>query len=241
MKKIYIFLFFVAVSFELSAQDPLLIKRSWIKTKVENLSKQKMAPNNSYLRYTFDLSQVSISFKPAWNEYTQTWKLKGKRLALGYDTYDVVELTDTSLVIKIDGFSKMSFLSEDYISSKAKYLDSIGIFNAMPLYKASEMITPRYAKGITLKAAIQPPLHGLPKEVTFYLTFIVTERGEIQNIKVIKGVTKEFDNEVVNRLQKTSGSWQPAMYKLKPIQTEMFYQAKFLPTMYLSQPKNIMN
>ena len=40
-----------------------------------------------------------ISFSPAWDTYKQEWSIDGNRLTIGYDTYTIETLTDTSLTI----------------------------------------------------------------------------------------------------------------------------------------------
>lgn len=60
------------------------------------------------------------------------------------------------------------------------------------------------------------------------MTFIVTESGKVENIKIIKGITDGFDNEIIKQLQSTSKDWKPAKYRSLPIQTKMFYEIKYL-------------
>ena len=86
-----------------------MVERSWIKRTVENLFQRVMEPDTLYTRYTFGRSKLFISFYPGWDDYNQEWSIKKNKLTIGFDTYDVEELTDTSPVIKLDGFRKVSF------------------------------------------------------------------------------------------------------------------------------------
>jgi len=197
---------------------------------VENLSQTEIAPDTMYTRYTFDKSKLYISFYPAWDDYQQQWSSNKDNLTIGFDTYHIEVLTDTSLVIKLDGFRKFSFLAEDYLSNKEKNLDSIGVYNGKPLYKANNFITPRYLKGKSLRELLQKNTGGynIRKAIRFLLTFIVTENGKIENIKVVKSITYGFDNEIIKQLQSTSKDWKAAKYKSSAIQTEMFFEIKYL-------------
>lgn len=197
---------------------------------VENLSDREITPDTLYTRYTFDKSKLYISFYPGWDDHQQEWSTNQDYLTIGFDTYHIEELTDTSLIIKLDGFRKFSFLAEDYLSNQDKYLDSIGLYNGKVLYRANNFITPRYQKRKALSELLQRNTGGynIKKANRFLLTFIVTENGEIENIKVIDGITYGFDKEIVKQLQSTSKDWKAAKYKSKAVQTEMYYEIKYL-------------
>jgi len=230
MKHFIFFAAFFNFSIIGSSQNIRRIEKSWVKMSVENLSQTEIAPDTMYTRYTFDKSKLYISFYPAWDDYQQQWSSNKDNLTIGFDTYHIEVLTDTSLVIKLDGFRKFSFLAEDYLSNKEKNLDSIGVYNGKPLYKANNFITPRYLKGKSLRELLQKNTGGynIRKAIRFLLTFIVTENGKIENIKVVKSITYGFDNEIIKQLQSTSKDWKAAKYKSSAIQTEMFFEIKYL-------------
>jgi hypothetical protein len=230
MKHIIFFVGFFGFSHIAYSQNAKKIQRSWIKMSVENLSQTEIDPDTLYTRYTFDKSKLYISFYPGWDDYQQEWSTNQDNLTIGFDTYHIEALTDTSLIIKLDGFRKYSFLAEEYLTNQEKYLDSIGVYNGKPLYKANNFITPRYLKGKSLREVLQKNTedYNIKKANRFLLTFIVTEDGEIENIKVVKGITDGFDNEIIKQLQSTSKDWRAAKYKSNPIQTEMFYEIRYL-------------
>ncbi|HSC54955.1 MAG TPA: hypothetical protein VLC98_15080 [Phnomibacter sp.] len=230
MKHIILSIAFCSASLVCLSQNAKKIQKSWVKMAIENLSQKEIATDTLYTRYTFDKSKLYISFYPGWDDYQQEWSIDRDNLTMGFDTYHIEELTDTSLVIKLDGFRKVSLLAEEYLSGQEKYLDSIGVYNGKPLYKANKFITPRYLKGKSLQAQIQKNTSGynIKKANRFLATFIVTENGEIENIKVVKGIGEGFDKEVVRQLQQTSKDWKAARYKASAIQTEMFYEIKYL-------------
>ncbi|MGI4739724.1 MAG: energy transducer TonB [Janthinobacterium lividum] len=206
------------------------IQKAWIRTSAENLSDRDIGPDTLYTRYTFDKPKLYISFYPGWDDYQQEWTINQDKLAIGFDAYHIEELTDTSLVIKLAGFRKYSFLTEDYLSSQKKYLDSIGVYKGKVLYKANNFITPRYLKGKPLGTIIQKSVEGYNvKRANYFLaTFVITESGEVENIKILKGITSGFDNEIIKQLQSTSKYWKPARYRKNAVQTEMRYEIKYL-------------
>ena len=230
MKNAIFFVAFLSISVVVFSQNPGEFQKSWIKMSIENLSQTAMDPDTLYTRYTFDKSKLYISFYPGWDDYKQDWSIKKNNLTIGFSTYRVDELTDTSLVIVADGFRKLSFLAEEYLTNQEKYLDSIGVYNGKPLYKANNYITPRYLMGKSLREELQKSVsgYGIPRANHFLVTFIVTENGEIENLKLIKGIIDGFDNNIIKQLQATSKAWKAAMYKSKPIQTEMFFEIKYL-------------
>ncbi len=235
MKQTIFFIAFFSLSLAGVSQNSKGIQKSWIKMSVENLGQTELEPDTLYTRYTFDKAKLFISFYPGWDDFQQEWSISHESLTIGFDTYHIDELTDTSLVIKLNGFRKISFLAEDYLAHQAKYLDSIGIHNGRTLYKANRFITPRYLKGKSLSKSIQKDTdkYNIKKATLFLLTFIVTESGKVENIKVLKGITYGFDAEVIKQLQSTSKDWKPAKYRSIPIQTEMFFEIKYLDSIVL--------
>lgn len=212
------------------AQNQKMIQRSWIKTSVENLSDRPVEPDSLYIRYTFDKVGLNISFYPGWDDYKQTWSVNGNKLKIDFDTYKIEALTDTTLVLFLDGFRRMKFVSEDYVSKQKQNLVYLNDYNGKALYKANQCITPRFAGKESLQNLILKKVEGyhVVKASYFLVTFVVGEDGEVGNIKIIKGITDGFNKEVENQLVKTSKNWKPAYFQGKPIQTEISYEIKYL-------------
>jgi hypothetical protein len=218
----------------LHAQHQKKLQKAWIKKTVEDLSGKNKEPNTSYTRYTFDKSGTwYVSFYPGWDDYKREWSVNINDLTLGFDTYKIEELTDSSLIISLNGFRRVTLLSEDYVSSQDKNLIPMGTFNDKPLYKANDFITPRYATKTSLSEFIQQDTErfNIKKATYFLATFIVTEKGEVEDIQVVKGIKKDFDAEIVKQLKKTSKKWKPAYFKGVPVQTQMFYDIKYLDSL----------
>jgi hypothetical protein len=221
------------LSFEAFAQHQKKIQRSWIKTSVENLSDRPVKPDTLYTRYTFGKTALNISFYPGWDTFKQTWAVSGNHVTIGFDTYVIETLTDTSLVIALDGFRRISFLAEDYLSGQDKNLVSLGEYNGKPLYKANRYVTPRFTGKAAFRDLIQKNTEGynIKKASYFLATFVVTEEGKVENVQVIKGITEGFDREITKQLLNTSKDWKPAYFRGKPIQTQMYYDIKYLDSL----------
>lgn len=215
------------------AQSQPTIQRSWIKTAVENLSDKPAEPDSLYIRYTFDKAALHISFSPGWDDYLQTWSLRGNKLAIGFDTYSVEALTDTTLTLFLSGFRRMRFVSEEYVSSQKQHLTYLRDYNGRALYKANNYITPRFTSKESLRNLIQKKVEGyhIVKASYFLATFIVDEEGKVEHVSIVKGITPGFDAEVASQLLKTSKSWKPAHFQGKPIPTEMAYEIKYLDSL----------
>ena len=187
-----------------------------------------MDPKPNYIRYTFAASDLGISFNAGWNENHRPWSIENGRLKIGNDNYEIEVLNDSSLQISSAGFRRIKFVSEDYLKNDPEHLDSIGQFNGVTLFKANSFITPRYTRPESLTDAIQKDLNEGNKAAYFIMTFVVTKEGKLENAQVVSGVDKSFDKQAVKNLLKTSGSWTPAYFQGRPIQTLMKYDIQFL-------------
>lgn len=205
------------------------LQKAWIKIKIENLSGQPIEPDTLYIRYTFTNSEVKFSFYPGWDDYKQTAAHNGSSLTIGFDTYTIEELTDTSLVIALEGFRRFRFLAETYLANQKENLEPLGQYNAQPLYRANHFITPRYKKE-KLGEQLQKNLEGYHgTEAAYFLaSFVVTAEGKVENVKVVHGISEGFANEFTKQILKTSKQWQPALVNGQPVQTEMKYEIKYL-------------
>jgi len=230
MSKLLIATILIVFSVTSFAQTQKKIQRSWIKYSIEDLSGKSTEPDTLYIRYTFEKSSLNISFYPGWDDYKLTWSVNNEKATIGFDTYTIETLNDSILVIFLEGFRRMRFIAEDYLSNQEKYLDSIGEYNGKPLYKANRYITPRFTGKDNFRNLIRKNVEGynIKKASYFLASFIVTEEGKVENVKVIKGITEGFDREITKQLLETTKKWKPAYFQGRPIQTEMIYDIKYL-------------
>lgn len=230
MKQILLYTLVFLIALPSFGQHQKQLQRSWIKMKAENLSANEIAPDTSYTRYTFTKANLYISLYPGWDDYIQNWSVTGDNITTRYDTYKIEELTDTSLTISLEGFRRFKFLSEEYLGSQEINLIPLGQYNNKPLYKANNFITPRYAKRTSLYNMIQKNVERfrIKKAAHFMATFVITQTGKLEHIQIVNGITEAFDGEIIKQLNKTAKDWKPAYYKGDPIQTQMFYEIKYL-------------
>ena len=77
-----------------------------------------------------------------------------------------------------------------------------------------------------VKAAANPAQGKVTVQGKVTLSFVISESGEIKDVKVLEGVDKEWDAEAV-RVVSSSPKWTPAMRQGKPMATEMLYVVPF--------------
>jgi len=219
----------ITSSIPASGQQKQRLQKSWIKTAVYSLPGNEKLQDTLYTRYTFHKGDAYISFYPGWNGSPNTWSADGDQLTIGFTTWSIEALTDSTLTISQAGFRRMVFYAEDYLARDTAHLVRIGEFNNEPLYKANKYITPRYKK-TEFRAFIEKDLEGynIKKANYFAVSFIISKTGAVEDIRVIKGITEGFDASVIGQLKKTSGSWTPATFQGKPIQSQLIFDIKYL-------------
>lgn len=228
---LFLFLFSMSLLSGMAQQKPTL-QKSWIKVSTENLSDKPIAPDTLYTRFAFGKHEVKFSFYPGWDDYRQPLTRQNNDLTIGFDTYQIEELSDTSLTIALAGFRRYRFLAEEYLNSKDENLQALGEYNGKPLYRANRYITPRY-KREGLRDEMQKNLEDYHdgKAAYFLATFIVTMEGKVEHVQIVRSISEGFDREFVRQLLKTSKDWQPATFKGQPVQTQMSYDIKYLQSL----------
>jgi hypothetical protein len=207
-------------------------KKSWIKISSEDLSATSAVGDTAYTRYTFDNDLVNVSFEPAWDGITMNWQYIANGIRIGFQDYTINESTDTSLILEAPGFRRIKLLAEEYLIRKSEMPIAVDTLNGKPVYLANKIITARFQKGKSLSNELEKYSHGynIRKLSKLRIAFIVDERGFIQNIKVLEGITEGLDNSMVEAISKTSKKWKPARYNGTPIQTLMFFESRYINT-----------
>jgi hypothetical protein len=213
------------------AQEKLL-RKSWIKSSIEQLNRKATEPDTNYLRYTFENTVVLYGFEPGWNSMQMPFSIKGKTLTLGFDHWTIETLTDSTLTIFLNGFRRMHFVAETHLQNNERSLVEIGEHNGKPLYKANRSITPRYMKPNALADDIlkqdRSDDYNIRTAGIFMMSFIVDEKGKIQAPQVIRSVAEGYDKNVIRELIKTSKHWKPAIFRGQPVQTRVIFEVQFL-------------
>ena len=210
------------------AQGKKNIMRSWIKREAFDLAKNEPVDDTLYTRYSFSKNALYISFYPGWNDYRQDWSLSGDRLTIGYDTYIIESLTDSTLTISLQGFRRIVFDEESYLNRKEKPV-VVGQLGGEPVYEATRYITPRYENEDFQKTIKQNLVgYNIKRAITFNASSIVKKDGTVDSVHVINGITYGFDEEVCKQLRQTSKKWKAAVYNGQPVQARMVYTIKYL-------------
>lgn len=226
---IYLLLFFGPFLLHAQSQNRKM-QKAWIKISTVNLSPDPIATDTTYARYSFDENKVNISFNPASNGNSFDWQLTDNSLMVAYETYSIEELTDSTLVFSKENFRRFRFVSE-VVYCKYKTPDITVRFNDQPVYVASNYLTARYKKDKSLYKVIEEELdrhYSVRHKNTFIAKFIVTAKGKIERIEVVKGISAAFDNDVVKLIGKSGGDWHPAKIDTTPVNCEMTFQLNYL-------------
>lgn len=235
LKRFRLVMIFLILFCTVSIAQEKLLKKSWIKHSIQEFSRQQQDPDSTYLRYTFEHSQILFGFDPGWHSMTMPFSVKRNLLTLGVDQWTIEELTDSTLTIFLSGFRRISFYSEDYLRTLDQDISQIGQHNGKPLYKANQIITPRYKRPVPLindiKKQDRTDDYNIRKAGIFLMSFIVTDEGKIEDPKILKGVASGFDASIIKELLKTSKQWDPATLKGRPIQTLMMFEIEFLDSL----------
>ena len=202
--------------------------KSWIKVESEDLTGKISTLDTTYTRYTFSRSEAYISLNPAWDDYNMKCDLQGNQIQIGYQIYNIEELTDTTFSIHAPGFRKIKFKSEKYLCQNPIVLRKIGEKNSIPVYQASDTLTPRYIKG-KLDLLLEKNSHGynIVQATYFRMDFTITEKGKVEDVVVTKSISYGFDKGMVEEIINTSGKWKPAYFNEMPVKTRMFFERKY--------------
>jgi hypothetical protein len=235
---IYIILF-VLLSNLVHGQNRNLMKKSLIKVSTDNLSDSSASRDTLYTRYFFDRDIVHVSLEPAWDGLTMKWEFTNNGIKIGFQDYTIKELSDTSLVLEEQDFRRIRLLTEEYLISKSKMPVVIDTLNGKPVYRANKIITARYQKGKSLSNELEKLSHGynIRQLSRLRIEFVVNEKGLVQNVKVVEGITPGLDNAMASAILNTSKKWKPAQYDGQPIQVLMTFESRYINT----SPVQILN
>jgi hypothetical protein len=225
MKKILLIaitLFVCSVSFSQT------IKKSWIVTQIENLSDQHVNTEQKYERYDFTSNDAYVSFYPGWYGTNVEWSLTDKYLKLGFETYLLETLTDSTLIFSKDGFRRFKLISEEAYSRVKPKPDTTLTLNGRSVYIANDYYTPRLKKQYKISELIKMSDYNIKTEIIFLAKFVVTEKGKIDRIEIVNGINEGFDQEFKKLMLQTSGKWTPLVLNNKPVNSQLTYTIHYL-------------
>lgn len=206
-----------------------LTKHNWIKMQVENLSDQPISQDTVYTRYAFSGKSVNISLNPAWNGSEFLWSYSNAPfLTIGFQTYILEEMTDSTLVISAPEFRRFHFISEEAYA-KQQAPDTTTRFNDHTVYVSSKYLTPRLKYHLfNLITDKCDKLKVGQKAITFRATFIVTDHGKVEDVKIVSGISEGYDSEFLKQMKKTSGDWAPAKIGEQAVYSQMTFEVKYM-------------
>lgn len=247
--KILILTFLLILSYASKGQDSkhditgswILIKRNY--NSGEDLP-SKLVLKESYYRFDFkDYGKVFKSFSPSDNGFDFAYSISGRNIKIGFVNYYLELLTKDSLILieeGNDGFEgkaiKYTFLSEQV------YQDNIPLTSDMVIVSANDTV---YIENQKIRAnfentepfdtyiskKIDYPIEG---NVFFMATFIIDSNGEIDSIKIHKGINNTFDNKFLKAIKKSEGFWIPAKFHNKNVNVLRQFIIRSIPVIATS-------
>ncbi len=70
---------------------------------------------------------------------------------------------------------------------------------------------------------------------TSIISFVINEKGEPENFKVINSVSKEVDDEIIRILESTEGMWKPGMNNGMPVSMEQQVTMPVIVGIYITE------
>lgn len=197
--------------------------------KQENLSNSPTKGQDlKYVRYQFSNDDVNISFYPAWYQGNFHWSLANRELTVGFETYNLEVLTDSTLAFAKDGFRRFSFISEEKYAALNQTPDTALSINGAKVYIADNHLTPRLKKQFNITEIIKMSDYNIRKEMIFLAKFVVTDKGKVDRVEIVKSINSGFDDQFKSLLQQTNGKWLPAILNNKPVNSQLTYTIHYL-------------
>lgn len=113
------------------------------------------------------------------------------------------------LLIQEKGDDKIQILSkkEDFLSKNIEFKSDFEIRNQDTLYISNEVFKPQFNNELTFEDFLRKNISKYTSESTknnlFKSEFVLTKDGKIKDIRILSGISKSFDNEFIEVLNKT--------------------------------------
>lgn len=229
---------FILFSNIVYGQNQRLLKKTWIKVYTEDLTASGASRDTIYTRYYFDKDVVHVSLEPAWDGLSMGWEFTNIGIKIGFQEYAIKELSDTLLLLEEQGFRRIRLLSEDYLVGKTELPVQVDSLDGEPVYLANKIVTARYQKGKSLSNELEKLSHGynIRQWSKLRIDFVVSEKGDVQNVKVVEGITPGLDNAMASAIQKTSKKWKPAQHGGRPIKVLMTFESSYINSSSIQRP-----
>lgn len=243
--KLSLTLFFILLSLSLSAQiNPENILGSWVKTKVTHQDGSEVPDNIDvkyyYLKYTFSRGhKLNIAFSYDGYGNAITFSIENDQLLIhstsSIDNYLKIEkLTSNELVLTQEDEHGLKdpkglkyFFAPEPIVQKNIVLTPADILHATAgdtVYKRNSKIYPIY-KGKQnfdnyLVSAIGEDLSMSGRNGHILASFIVSKLGVADSLKILEGISPDYDKLFAKIFNKEKKNWKPAMLNGKPVSVQ---------------------
>lgn len=175
--------------------------------------------NNGTLRAVYD-------GKAGDRPYT----IKNDTLIIGNDTfYKIEQLSDIKLVLQqIHADSSAAALK---IVFTPAHLYNIGFMPEKYRTRGGDTIyvlKPNYLEPFFMDAEMSASAYisdnfDFPefRAADFFTRFIITTKGEVKGIEILRSTSERFNNKLIAAIKKTEGKWEPAIWEGKPVNVEV--------------------
>lgn len=156
---------------------------------------------SAFTKYDFLPNSIKINDKKFNAKYVNnSIKLDFRELMFSFD--------NSYLLIQGKGDDKIQILSkkEDFLSKNIEFKSEIEIRNLDTLYISNEIYKPVFNNELSFEDFLRINISKYSSESTinnlFKAEFVLTKDGKIKDIKILRGISKSFDNEFIIALNK---------------------------------------
>lgn len=199
---------------------------SWMKIKAiynsgENLPVDNKL-NQSYLRLSFETNGKAYKeINPYDKTYIFDFSTSGNNLKIGFLNYQINYLANDTLILVEEGKNGINASSTKYIFVSEKlYQSNISLTPDMiilsgvdSIFIENKRLIARFNDDISFHEFLKnnmPAAQGLSANGFFMATFVITDNGLIDSIKIHRGLNKSFDNQFIKAVNKSAKLWIPA-------------------------------
>ncbi len=243
MKFIILFFLCLITCRSFGVFKPHEIFKTWVLKEVRYNDGSELPDENvlkyNYLKYTFTApNTVNTAFKYFELGNTKLFEIRNRKLifktTLGYDvnTMQVEALDENHLVLlesEWDSFDgpkllKYYFVSEDAFQ-KSIILDDTHIYKITNRDKQNPKTYASF-KGEGLRFSLGEGLSH-KGEGYFLASFIVFKSGKVDNLKIIRGINKDFDEIFKKEFNRQKRMFVPAKIKGSAVNVQMFCEIRY--------------
>ncbi|PLK46276.1 energy transducer TonB [Emticicia sp. TH156] len=185
--------------------------------------------NNLQLRYIFN-TDGTVRAVYEGRSGDRSYKIKNDTLIIGGDTfYKIEQLSDIKLVLQqitADSsanalkiiFTPAHLYNIGYIPEKYRTRGGDTIYVLKPNYLEPFFMDAEMSASAYISDNFDFPEY---RAADFYTRFIITSKGEVKGIEILRSTSERFNNKLIAAIKKTEGKWKPAIWEGKPVNVEV--------------------